>query len=226
MALIVAGILVWILGQGLVAYESNRCPLGLMIPAGSPPCSLTVPGTTIRFDTLGLALGLPALPVLFLGGFLGWYWRPPATKPAVLGGKMWVLALGLFALAWIAVGLSAALSMWESTASLFLVLLLLSGVAYGVGLFNRWVRPGVRGKILTAAFVIALMFLFLAPAVQTSPTATGQASECNRAGCAVTFQYESATEATWCWGASYQYTPPPVADFMLRVDMGCPFLVE
>src|SRR5437016_14333490 len=133
--------------------------------------------------------------------------------------KIQRLALFLFVVAWADLGTGAALSLWESTASIFLALLLLSAVTFAVGLFNRKMRLGSRGKVVTAAVVTGLLLLFFAPAVQTRPSGGGTGSTCNRNGCSELYQFKSTTNFLWCWGGFYSYAPPPVSDFGFGIDM-------
>src|SRR3989442_4460528 len=93
------------------------------------------------------------------------------------------LALALFALAWAVLWAGAILSLWESTASIFLSLLLLSAVTFAADLFNRNMRLGLRGKVVTGVVVIGLLLLFFAPVVQTLPSGGSTGRECNRNGC-------------------------------------------
>src|SRR6058998_359996 len=135
--------------------------------------------------------------------------------------KIRKLALALFALAWTVLWAGAILSLWESTASIFLALLLLSVITVAVDLFNRKMRLGSRGKVATAVVVMGLLLLFFSPAVQTIPSGGSTASICNRNGCSEVYQFKSMTNSLWCWGASYQYAPPPVSDLAFGINMGC-----
>jgi len=136
-------------------------------------------------------------------------------------GKIQRLALALFVLAWAALGAGAALSLWESTAGIFLSLLLLSFITFAVDLFNRKMRLELRGKVATAVVVMGLLLLFFAPAVQTIPSGGSTATTCNRNGCSEVYQFKSITNSLLCWGASYQYRPPPVSDLAFGINIGC-----
>src|SRR2546428_13461117 len=113
-------------------------------------------------------------------------------------GKIRMLPLALFALAWVVLWAGAILSLWESTASIFLSLLLLSAVTFAADLFNRNMRLGLRGKVVTGVAVIGLLLLFFAPAVQTLPSGGSTATTCNRNGCAGVYQFKSITNSLRC----------------------------
>ena len=135
--------------------------------------------------------------------------------------KIQRLALALFVLAWAALGAGATLSLWESTAAIFLALLLLSAITFALDLFDWKMRLESRGRVVTAVVVIGLLLLFFAPAVQTIPSGGSIATTCNRNGCSEVYQFKSITSSLWCWGASYSYAPPPVPDLAFGIDMGC-----
>ncbi|MDV3292636.1 MAG: hypothetical protein LYZ70_00010 [Nitrososphaerales archaeon] len=113
------------------------------------------------------------------------------------------------------------MSLWESTADIFLALLLLSAITFAVDLLNRKMRLGTRGKVVTAVVVIGLLLLFFAPAVQTLPSGGGTGTECNQNGCSEVYQFKSITNSLWCWGATYSYAPPPASDLAFGINMGC-----
>ncbi len=58
------------------------------------------------------------------------------------------------------------MSLWESTAAIFLALLLLSAVTFAVDLFSWKTRLESRGRVVTAVVVIGLLLPFFAPVVQ------------------------------------------------------------
>ena len=135
--------------------------------------------------------------------------------------KIQRLALALFVLAWAALGAGATLSLWESTAAIFLALLLLSAITFALDLFDWKMRLESRGRVVTAVVVIGLLLLFFAPAVQTIPSGGSTATTCNRNGCSEVYQFKSITNSLLCWGASYQYRPPPVSDLAFGINIGC-----
>jgi hypothetical protein len=131
------------------------------------------------------------------------------------------VGLAFFVAAWAVLVAGAALSLWESTADIFMSLLLLSVIVFASDLFGKKARLGTRGRVITAAVIVGLLLMFYVPVVQTMPRGGASGTECNPRGCSEVYQFKSLTNSLWCWGAIYQYTPPPVSDLWFSIDTGC-----
>jgi hypothetical protein len=132
------------------------------------------------------------------------------------------VGLAFFIAAWAVLITGATLSLWQSTEGIFLSLLLLSFIAFASDLFSRKTGLRTRGKIVTVVVIVGLLLLFYAPAVQSLPSGQSTGTECNPHGCSEVYQFKSLTDFLWCWGAIYQYSPPPVSDSWFGIDTGCP----
>lgn len=132
-----------------------------------------------------------------------------------------MLGLGAFVLAWVVLFLGAILSLWEFTTSTFLLLLLLSGLAYGADYLSKKLGLRTIGRLVIAAVIGGVLLFFFAPAVQTLPNGQGTGTVCGSTGCSSVYQYDSVTAYLWCYGATYDYAPPPATEFGFTIEAGC-----